>query len=258
MVSEHPAVQDTRAGEPPSPSDVDSTKAQRIRLRFSRGPEAADIGHLDMARHWERAFEEAGIPVSFSQGKRPRPRFTIASGLPAGATSDGELLDVILARLVQPRSILAKVSPHLPPGLEARDAWEVGMAFPSLPSAVRWADYEVELPTDTATSPARAIAAFLATDSFPWEDTRREKVRRYDMRPLVQDIRVLPTDAAKQCHHTQVLMRLRCEAARVGRPDQVIQALALPQPTRIHRLRLLLAHLSPARDAWRRRGRYLS
>lgn len=257
-MSEHPTAQGDRADEPPSATDVDSTKAQRIRLRFARGPEAADIGHLDLARHWERAFDEASIPVSYSQSKRPRPRLTIAAGLPSGATSEGELLDIVLARIVQPASILAKILPHLPAGLEAREAWEVGMSLPSLPSAVRWADYEVELPTDASTSPAAAIDAFLASDQFPWEDTRREKVRRYDMRPLVHDIRVLPADTAKQCQQTQVLMRLRCEAARVGRPDEVVRALALPPPTRIHRLRLLLADVSPARDAWRRRGRYLS
>ena len=257
-MNEHPAAPSDRPPEPPPTSDVDSTKAQRVRLRFARGPEAANIGHLDLARHWEQAFEQAGIPISYSQSKRPRPRLTIAAGLPAGATSDGELLDVILARLVQPGSILAKIQLHLPPGLEAREAWEVGMALPSLPSAVRWADYEVDLPADAATSAAAAIDAFVAADEFQWEDTRREKVRHYDLRPLVQDIRILPADDAGECHHTQIFMRLRCEAARVGRPEQVILALALPQPTRIHRLRLLLADVSPARDAWRRRGRYLS
>ena len=36
-----------------------SEKAQRLRIRFARGPEAATIGHLDLARTWERAFLEA-------------------------------------------------------------------------------------------------------------------------------------------------------------------------------------------------------
>ena len=254
------SAQPSGASEQP-PKPADSTKAQRLRLRFARGPEAAGIGHLDLARHWERAFHAAGIPVSYSQGKRPQPRLTIAAGLPSGATSDGELLDIVLARLVMPGDLVARVRPHLPPGLAAREAWEVGMALPSLPSAVRWADYEIELPiaADEAAGATAAIDAFLAADQFPWEDTRREKVRRYDLRPLVQDIRVLGSDQAEQCNDTiRLLMRLRCEAARVGRPDQVVQALALPQPARIHRLRLLLTEVSPARDAWRRRGRYLA
>jgi hypothetical protein len=52
-------------------------------------------------------------------------------------------------------------------------------------------------------------------------------------------------------------MRLRNDENGVGRPDQVVKALDLGEATRVHRLRLIISETSPARDAWRRRGRYV-
>lgn len=230
-----------------------STKAQRLRVRFARGPEASSVGHLDVGRVWEGAFKEAGIAISHSEGRHPRPRITLASGLPGDATSEGELLDVILAELVPPAEVAARVQPHLPAGIEVREAYEVGMGLPSLPSLVRWADYEVDLPAAGATDAGERVAALLAAKELPWEDTRGEKKRRYDLRALVQTIAV-----ERAGEVMRLRMRLQCESAGVGRPEQVVLALGLPAPLRIHRERLVLAEVSPARDAWRRRGRFVS
>ena len=227
-----------------------TAKAQRVRIRFARGPEAGAVGHVDLARLWERALEEAGVAVSRSQGRRGQARLTLAAGLPLGVTSEGELLDVVLWERLRTDELVARVRPNLPPGIELRDAWEAGMGLPSLPTAVRWADYEVDVAA--AEGLDEAIASFLARETLAWRDTRGEKVREYDLRPLVQELRV-----DKRCGElTRLSMRLRCDAAGVGRADQVVLALGLPQAVRVHRRRLVLAEVSPARDAWRRRGRF--
>jgi len=229
-----------------------SEKAQRVRVRFSRGEQAGSIGHLDVARAWEHALREAGIPLSYSQGNKKQARITVAAGLALGVTSGGELLDVVLAEHVRPDELVARVAPHLPPGLQALEAWEVGFALPSLPASVRWADYEVDVAADA--SEARvAVEQLMSAGTFPWEDTRGEKTRRYDLRPLVLELRVYACGNA-----TRLAMRLRCDQQGVGRPDQLVKALGLPEASRVHRKRLVLTDVSPAHDAWRRRGRYLA
>ena len=235
-----------------APSVDRTAKAQRVRIRFARGADAAAIGHVDLARQWERALAEAGVAVSHSQGRRGQARLTLAAGLPLHVTSEGELLDVILAERLRADELAARVQPCLPPGIDVLDAQEVGMGLPSLPTAVRWADYEVDVPaTDAALE--NMIASFLALETLPWRDTRGEKVREYDLRPLVHDLRV-----EGRCDEvTRLSMRLRCDARGVGRPEQVVLALGLPQAARVHRLRLVLAETSPAREAWRRRGRFV-
>ena len=237
----------------PSLGDRRAEKAQRVRVRFARGPEASGIGHLDVSRRWEEAFRAAGVAVSYSQGNRPQPRITIAAGLPAGVTSEGELLDVVLAELTDPARLVERVQPFLPEGLAALEAREVGLGLPSLPTLVRWADYEVDLSVADADALRSQVEAFLSRDSLPWVDTRGEKRREYDLRALVQVLRVEPL-----CEGTaRLLMRLRSDSTGVGRPDQVVKALGLPEPVRTHRLRLVVSETSPAREAWRRRGRYV-
>ena len=226
-------------------------KAQRLRVRFARGAEAAEIGHLDLTRAWECAFEAAGIHLSYAGANRRQPRLTLAAGLPQGVTSDGELLDAVLAVPVEPRTVPERLAPHMPPGLAPLDAWEVGMGQPSVPTVVRYADYEVDVAAPEH-DVRRAIESFLAAESIPWRDTRGEKVREYDIRALVHGISAAACDGA-----TRLSMRLAAGTGGVGRPDQVMKALGLPEPLRVHRVRLVLAEVSPARDAWRRRGRYL-
>lgn len=228
------------------------TKAQRLRIRFGRGPEAAAVGHLDMTRIWVEALMRAGVALSYSQGSRPQPRVTIAAGLPMGVTSEGELLDAITAEVVEPAALGERIQAELPEGLTVLGVSEVGMGLPSLPSAIRWADYYVDIGANGEDIP-KAIAALLAADSFPWVDRRGEKTRNYDLRPLVGDVIVEEpgTDTVR------LAMRLRCGSDGVGRADQVTKALGLPEPIRVHRRRLLLADESRARAAWRRKGRYL-
>ena len=233
-----------------------SEKAQRLRLRFARGPAANAIGHLDLARCWERAFRDAGIAVSYSQGSRPSPRLTIAAGLPTNVTSDGELLDLILAERIRPDDVIPRIGPHLPPGLRALDVWEVGTSLPSLPTVVRWAEYEVDVPATIGRKVSEALDSLLAAERFPWEDTRGERVRHYDLRPMIGEIGVVEQDEGQASCEVRLVMRLRCDSGGVGRPDQIVKALGLPVASRIHRRRLLLSERSPAHDAWRRSGRY--
>jgi hypothetical protein len=51
-------------------------------------------------------------------------------------------------------------------------------------------------------------------------------------------------------------MKLKNDNTGSGRPEQVVAALGLPPPTRIHRTKLILQAKSAAREAWRKRGRF--
>lgn len=234
-------------------NSADGTKAQRLRIRFARGPEASEIGHLDLTRLWVEALCGAGVEVSYSQGNRPQPRLTFAAGLPMGVTSEGELLDVIVAKVVEAEGLCEQLNPRLPAGLSALECWEVGMGMPSLPNVVRWAEYEIDVASLAGLDVGRVVFEFLAAKSIPWEEVRGQKTRRYDLRPMVGDI-----VAREQCgEEVHLSMRLRCGPDGVGRANQVMKALGLPEPARVHRSRLVLAEESRARTAWRKRGRYL-
>ena len=229
-------------------------KAQRLRVRFRRGEEVKYITHLDLMRFWERALRRAGVALAYSEGHTPHPRLSLAAPLAVGVVSSAELVDVFLSRRIAPRDFMRSVSAQLPAGIEILEVAEVGLGLPSLQSEVRWARYRVEGPFDGPPEEVRsAVDRFLAAESIPWEHMREKEVRRYDIRTLVRDLWV--DDAPPGSY--ALGMVLRCDNTSTGRPEQVVAALRLPEPAVIHRQELVLAGTSPAREAWRRAGRFV-
>jgi radical SAM-linked protein len=227
-------------------------KAQRLRVTFGRGEAMKYITHLDMMRFWERALRRAGVPIAYSEGFSPHAQLSLAAPLPVGTTSEGELMDVFMAEHVAPRALIRQVTPQLPPAIEIKSVEEVGLSLPALQADVRFAEYDVDLTAAGAADAEGAVERFLAAESVPWEHKREDEVRTYDIRPLVDAIEVARPDPAV----VRLRMRLRNDNSGSGRPDQVVAALGLPAPLRVHRTRLSLAGVSPARDAWRKRGRF--
>lgn len=234
-------------------------KVQRIRVTFSRGDQLRYITHLDLMRAWERALRRAEIPIAYSEGFSPHAQISLAAPLAVGVTSDAELMDVFLAERVAPRELLRRLADQLPTGLAATAAHEVALALPALQAEVRAAEYEVDVcgggASGAAIDPAatqQAVDAFLAAESVPWEHRREDEVRSYDIRALVRSIEVeeLPPGGVR------LRMRLKNDSSGSGRPEQVVAALGLPAPSRIHRTGLELAGRSPSRHAWRKRGRF--
>jgi radical SAM-linked protein len=228
-------------------------KIQRLRSRFSRGDEVKFITHLDLMRLWERALRRAQVEVAYSEGFTPHAQLSLAAPLAVGVTSVGELIDVYLATRLTPLEFMRDVGRQLPGGIELLDVQEVGLRGPSLQSELRAAEYEASLPASVGEDDAHAaVERFLAAESLPWEQLRDKEVRRYDIRALVQEMWLERPNNGSPV----VAMRLRADSGGAGRPEQVIAAMGLPEPARLHRRKLLLAESSPAHEAWRRHGRF--
>jgi len=269
-------------------------KAQRLRITFARGDDMKFITHLDVMRFWERALRRADIPVAYSEGFSPHAQISLAAPLAVGTTSDAELMDVFLSDPMQPKQFMKQLAEQIPPGISIVAAQEVGLALPALQAAVRFAEYLVDVTADAARAnapveesldvaqpspavrppaetnppaieeqPSRppmrtpadaeaAISAFLAATTIPWQHQRENETRNYDIRAQVGDLTLEHCDTSS----ARIRMRLKNDNTGSGRPEQVIAALGLPPPARIHRTKLILEGASPAREAWRTRGRF--
>jgi radical SAM-linked protein len=227
-------------------------KAQRLRFRYRLTAEAGAPGHRDVAAAWEAAVKAAGLPLAQSEGKRPAPLISLAAPLPMGATSDCEIADVFLECWGDPAGALERVGPHLPAGVEAVDVHEVGVSAPAVQASLRWAEFEVKVPAEglTAEEVQAAIGRLLAADTLPSEYRREKKVREYDLRPLVLDIRL----TGREGDSYVLRMRLRAEQENTARADQTVLALGLPAPLRVHRTRLEVDDSPAAVRAYRRLG----
>jgi radical SAM-linked protein len=227
-------------------------KAQRLRLTFVRGEEAGELSHREMMRALEQAMREVGLPLAYSEGRRATAQISIGAPLPLGATSACELADIFFSERVEPARFAAALREALPPGLEALSVQEVGLDLPALQTQLRWTEYEVDVARGgrSADDIRRAISDILAARSLPWEHRRETKVLRYDLRPLVLELR-LEAEGEEAC---RLSMRLRINRERSGRADQVVAALGLDPPLRVHRRRLYVDQTPPAVSAYRRWG----
>lgn len=224
----------------------DGTPQQRVRVHYAKGDALRYISHLDLTRTWERVFRRAGLPVAYSQGFNPRPRFQMAAALPVGVTGRAELLDLWLAQPLAPEAVVGRLRPSLPSGLDVLAVHEVPLRSPSMQSQMRAADYRAEVRT---AEPLEAVEArvqmLLDSPSVLRQRHHKGKWQSYDLRPMIQVVTVQP---GKPGTHA-LLMRLQTSPEGAGRPDALLEALGLGlAPHTITRTNLYLEFDKPQGD----------
>lgn len=197
---------------------------QRFRLRFAKGEALKYISHLDLARAWERAFRRAGLPVAYSKGFNPRPRFQIAAALPVGVTGRAEYLDMWLTVPLTCEGLLSRLKPALPPGLEISDVEEVELRAPTLQSQVRSADYRAVVQSREPLEAVRTrVEGLLDAPTLLRKRHHKGKLRTYDLRPLIERVTV----ESEQAGELVLSMRLQASPTGAGRPGAVLEVLGL-------------------------------
>lgn len=211
---------------------------QRLRLTFAKDGPARYVGHLDLARTFERAMNRARLPVSYTQGFNRRPRLAFASPLPLGYTSEYELADIWLSELMDAQRMAAELMRRMAPGITIRDVAEVPLREPSLQSQTVSAHYTAA-PFDSlaASRLARRVATLLAQTSL-LRERRKRKGKSYDLRPLILALNVDEYKGGKAFLNMELMLR----SGKSGRPDEVLAALDLdPLAAHIHRTSIILA-----------------
>jgi len=205
----------------------------RYRITFTRDRTVRFVGHLDLAKTWERILRRADLPVAYSQGFHPLPKITFASALPVGCTSEAELMDVVLTEPLDSSSLLQRLTPVLPAGIGIASVVEAPLNAPALQAELRWAEYAVSIETEEPQDHVETrVRSLLDASSL----MRERRGKSYDLRPLVlslaiEDVR--PSSA-------RLVMRLMADAnTGTGRPDEVLAALGWGDaPAQIHRRKL--------------------
>ena len=224
-------------------------KAQRLRFRYRVTARAGNPGNRDLVSAWEVAIRQAGLPLSYSEGKRRSPQIALAAPLPLGVTSDCEMADVFLEKPVDPPAALVLLKGCVPDGIEPKSVVEVGADGPSLQSEIVWAEYDCTLAAPYSLPELRTrLAELLSARTHPSQYVRATKARDYDLRPLI-----LSVELEEEKEAITVRMRLRADPERTARADQVLLALGI-EADRIHRTRLETSEVSEILVAHRKAG----
>jgi radical SAM-linked protein len=211
---------------------------QRLRIKFSRGPEIKFISHLDIVRLWQRAFNRAGIEIAYSSGFSPHPKISLAAPLPLGVTGEAELMDIYILKGVAPHYFVSALNQQLPPGMSVSKVYPISSELPALQAQISRAEYRVEVETEKGPSDIKAAIDFLlALEHLPWQHQRDTGPHQYDLRTLIDSIRVI-----EWLPPLGVLgMVLRCDNTGSGRPEQVAAALGFTErPQSILRTQIIL------------------
>lgn len=187
-------------------------------------------------RLWIRALRRARISIVYSEGFSPHPRISIAAPLSVGVIGENEFMDIVISKAASPQWFMNMVNHQLPHGIEVLDVYPVAASIPSLQSQVRFAYYRVEVATGKTEEEIKSdVRRLLSLEHIAWYHERDTGRRSYDLRALIDDIRV------EGCRNgiCTLEMKLRCDESGSGRPEQVVYALGFNEyPKSITRTRL--------------------
>lgn len=218
---------------------MQSPVIQRIRIKFGKIGPTRFIGHLDLARTWERALNRAKIPMAYTQGFNRRPRMQFASALQLGVTSECEYIDLFLQEVVDADAVKKRLIEKMAPGVVVYSAEVVGLKGKALPTLPTVASFRVELThvgLDSAELQQRVNTLLAQSEILREKRGRKNKGKQYNLRPLIVDLSIKP-----ESNPAQMTMTLTASEGKTGRPDELLSALEIdPFDTRIHRTNLIL------------------
>ena len=193
---------------------------QRWRLAFRRGAPALELGPPEIARAWEIALADAGVPVMMSAAAKPRPKLTFAAALPPGRVAEHDLADFVLTeRWSLPRLRLA-LAGTVPEGFAIVDLFDVWLGAPSVTAALNAISHRATVSGASLAELEGAVRTLLASPRL--ERTRAKGAERrttYDLRPLL-----LALGTGSGAGIVRMLLRASSDGPS-GRPDEVILAL---------------------------------
>lgn len=187
----------------------------KIRLRFRKDGNLRLVSHHDLMHCFERMFRRAGLPVARTKGFHPTPRMVFALSLALGVVGCEEVVELELTEYLPAQEVLERLARHCPPGLQLLRAQPTD---PRQTARVRRVGYEIVLPPHHLAGLPERLAAFLAAPEC-WIERTRPSFRRFNLRPLVRELR-LDRDV--------LTIDLWVTPQGMARPEEVLEVLGLP------------------------------
>jgi len=135
-----------------------TTKAQRLRVRFGKQGDMALVSHLDLLRLFDRALRRAGLPISFTGGFHPMPRISLANALALGASSSGEIVDFELNQVIEAEAFRQQLADALPTDIPIYNVEELDLKGSAATQLLEAAEYFI------------TVAAFEEMPSAKWQE----------------------------------------------------------------------------------------
>lgn len=160
-----------------------------FRVKYSRGPGLRFFSHLDMIRFFERTCRRADIPLVFSQGYNPHPKFAFGPPLSLGFISHAEYWDIQCLQI--PLSELFERLKMAVAGLDMEiiQTRELFGKVKSLTSLINRVDYQVMLPSNFYTEKIdEGLNNFHQNSTFMISREKKDKIQQFDAVPFIRQL----------------------------------------------------------------------
>jgi radical SAM-linked protein len=192
--------------------------ATKVRLRFAKQGDLRLVSHHDLMRCLERMLRRARLPIAQSQGFNPRPKVVFTLALALGIEGRREVVELDLAEPLEPDEILRRLAAVSPEGFVWLDAEAVA---PGRSAQAESVSFAMEIPADSQDAARERLAAFLASEHWPYTRHRPDRDRdvALDLRPFLLDAELDPLGVLR--------FRLKIDPSGSARPEEVLDALGL-------------------------------
>ena len=170
------------------PADQGTENAVRIRLRFAKQDAMRFLSHLELLNVFTRAVSRGNVPILFSQGFHPHPRFSFATATSVGVESRAEYMDMFVAPDIPADEIMQRLNRALPRGLRILEALQMDAKAPSLSVLIDRTRYRITLAEEWSSRLADLCEDFLKRDEYVIQRKKKGDVQSVDLRAAVTEL----------------------------------------------------------------------
>ncbi|KAB0671541.1 TIGR03960 family B12-binding radical SAM protein [Oryzomonas sagensis] len=154
----------------------------RIRLRFAKTGAMRFLSHLELITVFTRAVSRAGVPILFSQGFHPHPKFSFATATSVGIESRAEYMDMVVAAGCEAAEVQRRLNGVLPEGLRILEAERVDVKSPSLSPQMIATHYRITFTKAPCGDLPQKCEQFLAHSDFVIQRIKKGERQTIDLR----------------------------------------------------------------------------
>ena len=187
--------------------------ACRIRVRFSRDAQAAQLSQLEQIRAFRKIAQDSGLPLACSGGKHNLVKLSFGPAIAVGYESEAEFVDIYLCAPATAAQALERLRAGASGGYAVLDVKKVPLNFPSVEALVNVAEYEIR---GDFSNPPQSLEQFLERAEIIIEKVKPSGTREsIDARPLIKNMRL---------ESGAVSLTLRFGPKKNLKPERILQA----------------------------------
>ncbi|MDD2899788.1 MAG: TIGR03960 family B12-binding radical SAM protein [Desulfuromonadaceae bacterium] len=160
----------------------DESASSRIRLRFAKTGVMRYLSHLELITVFTRAVSRGSVPIMFSLGFHPHPRFSFGTATSVGVESHAEYMDMVVDSGVSALEVMERLNAVLPEGLRILESEEVDAKSPSISTLIDATRYRISLPGADSEEIQAKCEQFMAHGSYVIQRTKKGQTQTVDLR----------------------------------------------------------------------------